>query len=111
MKRTLIFFILFISCNKNNHQKMDVTIKYYSSFAGYEHPVKLIDELNENQIKDRRVYMIGTFVNGKLIKVDKILDNETAFIYYYSYDKNGNLLRLKIKNVINEKNNYIYFTI
>ncbi len=96
MKRTLIYFILFINCNKNNDQKMDVTIKYYSSFVGYNHPVKLIDELNENQIKDRRAYMIGTFVKGKLIKVEKILNNETAFIYYYSYDKNGNLLKFNL---------------
>lgn len=95
-KAIILILIIFVGCNNSNNDNL--TVKYYSSFAGYEHPVKLTDELNENQIKDRRAYMIGTFVNGKLIKVEKILNNETVFIYYYSYDRNGNLLKFNIKN-------------
>ncbi len=98
MKRTLVFFILFISCNKNNDQKIDVTVKYYSSFIGYNHPVELIDELSEKQKNEKECCYIGTFDNNMLIKVEKILNNETVFIYYYSYDRNGNLLKFNIKN-------------
>lgn len=96
MKKSILLILFIISCNKNNDQKMDVTIKYYSSFVGYNHPVKLIDELNEKQKNEKECYYVGTFDNNRLIKVEKILNNETAFIYYYSYDKNGNLLKFNL---------------
>ncbi len=93
-KAIILILIIFVGCNNSNNDNL--TVKYYSSFAGYEHPVKLTDELNENQIKDRRAYMIGTFVNGKLIKVEKILDNKSSFTYNYKYDKNGKISDVKI---------------
>ena len=89
--------IIFIcSCNKVHEEERNLTIKYYAGFGGYNHPVKLIEELNENQIKDRDAYCIRTFINGKLTKVEKILNNKIKFTYNYSYDKDGNFLEFKI---------------
>lgn len=93
-KMIILVFLFFAGCKKSNNDS--VTVKYYSSFAGYNHPVKLIDELRETKIKEKKSYYVGTYNGERLIKVEKILIGKTVFIYNYSYDNNGKLSDVKI---------------
>ena len=91
----ILIFLFITGCKKPNDDS--VSVKYYSSFVGYNHPVQLIDELSETKIKEKKSYYVGTYNNSdRLIKVEKRLDGKILFIYNYSYNDNGKLLYVKI---------------
>lgn len=98
MKTTFFLFqLLFIfSCNQKTIDKDG--IKYYEAFYGYNHPIKLSDEIGFSEIKNKKTYLKATYKNTNLVEVEKYLNNELFFRYVYIYDKDK-----LIKVIINGK--------
>ena len=63
------------------------TIKYYRDFgAKHYEPMILYNEISINEIKNERVYLKAFYENGKLLIVEKYLDQKLFFRFVYTYD-------------------------
>ena len=76
-----------------NHQQAE-TIRFFSGFSGYAHPVKLTGERPEKEARALKAYYIARYDSqGRLVMVKKMLDGKFFFQYDYTYDK-GNKLKM-----------------
>lgn len=82
-----------------------VEVKYYKSFAGYNHPIKLINEIGADSVKVRNNYLKGIYINKKLKVVEKYNDEKLFFRYDYVYERNK-LIKVKITDINEEKKKY-----
>ncbi|MDO5357512.1 MAG: hypothetical protein Q4E77_08460 [Conchiformibius sp.] len=80
--------------------------KYFlgMAFPKYNHPAKLYDETNINEINNIKSssggtsYYIGYFQNNRLIRFEKYLHNEKIMEFNYFYDEKDNMIKY-IKNI------------
>ena len=67
-------------------------ISYFSSFAGYNIPLKPIERIDKKEALSRRAYCVGYFNNkNQLIKFEKYIDGKLFFRHEYSYFPNGKI--------------------
>lgn len=83
--------------------------KYFTTFDGYNHPVKVDNEISKNDISKYNAYYIAYYNKDLLIRVEKILNNKIEFTYTYTYDSSKCLVKTVVeregkKNVILLKN-------
>jgi len=100
-----ITFAVNIVCAAANAEDL-VSVEYYRSFAGYQHPVQLIGkETKEEAESADAAYYMGYFDSKrKLVKVVKIMDGKMIFEYTYSYHSNGKLRRVESLNDASGRN-------
>lgn len=73
-------------------------IKYYATFLGYNHPLKLANELSVEEIATREnSYYVGYFSDNLLLKVEKFFNGKIEFSYQYTYNASGKPLKVIIK--------------
>lgn len=89
----ILIFIATISCS-NNRDKIS-GVKYYKSWVGYNHPIKLVDEIDSSQISNLSTYYVGTYEEGQLIRVFKYMHDTIMYKYEYKYDDDGNCRIIK----------------
>jgi hypothetical protein len=71
--------------------------RYFTSYSGTKLPLKLVGELEADDMRNRNTYFRGTFNNSQqLIRCEKIVYGETEFRHDYSYHDNGQLARAEI---------------
>lgn len=71
---------------------------YYSSFAGYNIPLHLIEEISEDDALSRKdaSYYIGFYNSkGQLYRVEKHLKGQILFEHNYSYHENGEIKKFE----------------
>jgi hypothetical protein len=87
MKRLLLIYLVVVSsCNNSSF----TGVKYYQSFTGYKHPVRLKGEVSINSISDSISYYRGYYKDDILIKVEKMWKGKIEYSYTYIYDDDGN---------------------
>lgn len=70
--------------------------RYFGSFAGYSHPVRLIDPVSKDEAQDRDAFYRGLWdESGNLSVVEKWLGGQLEFKYRYTY-RDQTLVRLEI---------------
>ena len=89
---------------KKNTQYNDLTVRYYlgMTFPKYNHPAKLYDEINLDNIrksKETISYYIGFYKDGKLIKFEKYINDNKIMDFVYEYDEKGNLIKIYKNNI------------
>jgi hypothetical protein len=82
-----------IGCKNDNK----IVVRYYESFTGYNHPVKLLSEIKKIDSIKKESFYIGYFEEEKLVKVEKFLNGELFFTYEYVY-KNDDLVKAILIN-------------
>lgn len=68
--------------------------EYYSSFAGYKHPVRMVGQMTQEAAEELAArggaYYIAKFDESRrLVSVVKEYDRRTRFQYAYAYDAKG----------------------
>lgn len=93
-----IMFSFFCCTDKRTKQYKfaESYFKYYSYFSGYEHPVKLVDEISFEEAEKKNSYYIATYEKDRVIKIEKILYKKSFFTYIYKYNKEGVLDTVEI---------------
>jgi len=65
------------------------TIRYYKDFGAKKYePMTLYNEINIDETKNHRTYLKAFYRNGKLMIVEKYVDEELFFRFSYTYDGN-----------------------
>lgn len=102
MKKIFLFIqvLLFSFCTQKSLSMEEV--KYYESFSGYDHPIKLNNEIDNNSLKDKNIYLKAIYINNKLEVVEKYINNHLFFRYVYVYEKNK-LIKIETTNINGEK--------
>lgn len=92
---------------KKNTRYNDLTVRYYlgMTFPKYNHPVKLYDEINLDEVNNIRKsketisYYIGFYKDGKLVKFEKYINDNKVMGFTYEYDERGNLIKIYKNNI------------
>ena len=92
---------------KKNTRYNDLTVRYYlgMTFPKYNHPVKLYDEINLDEVNNIRKsketisYYIGFYKDGKLVKFEKYINDNKVMDFVYEYDERGNLIKIYKNNI------------
>lgn len=92
---------------KKNTQYNDLTVRYYlgMTFPKYNHPAKLYDEINLDEVNNIRKsketisYYIGFYKDGKLVKFEKYINDNKIMDFVYEYDEKGNLIKIYKNNI------------
>ena len=91
----IIFVIIFSHSGCNADMKESDTnrkdVVYYASFAGYNIPLKPIQEISEAEAKSMLSYCIGYYKDGELYRFEKYYQGKLFFRHEYSYYENGNI--------------------
>ena len=101
-KCTFIAIFLFtIGCQaKMSDSKNDVNGKvYFASFSGYSIPLKLVDEITEDEAVSRDSYYVATYEKGVLLGVEKYFQGSLFFKHEYFYYDDGTLKEKRGINV------------
>ena len=96
----LIVLILVSFCSSmSRSEKHPPGVFYYLSFAGYNIPLKPIDEIPKGEINQHKSYYIGHYnEKGQLDKFEKYLDGKLFFHHIYTYHNNGQIKQNKVFN-------------
>ncbi len=63
---------------------------YFGSFADYDTPLKLVEQLSSSEALSRPAYLVGDFDDGgRLYRVEKYHGDELFFRLDYRYHANG----------------------
>ena len=92
---------------KKNTRYNDLTVRYYlgMTFPKYNHPAKLYDEINLDEVNNIRKsketisYYIGFYKDGKLVKFEKYINDNKVMDFAYEYDERGNLIKIYKNNI------------
>ena len=92
---------------KENTQYNDLTVRYYlgMTFPKYNHPAKLYDEINLDEVNNIRKsketisYYIGFYKDGKLVKFEKYINDNKVMDFVYEHDERGNLIKIYKNNI------------
>ena len=92
---------------KKNTRYNDLTVRYYlgMTFPKYNHPVKLYDEINLDEVNNIRKsketisYYIGFYKDGKLVKFEKYINDNKVMGFTYEYDERENLIKIYKNNI------------
>lgn len=92
---------------KENTQYNDLTVRYYlgMTFPKYNHPAKLYDEINLDEVNNIRKsketisYYIGFYKDGKLVKFEKYINDNKIMDFAYEHDERGNLIKIYKNNI------------
>ena len=92
---------------KENTQYNDLTVRYYlgMTFPKYNHPAKLYDEINLDEVNNIRKsketisYYIGFYKDGKLVKFEKYINDNKVMNFVYEHDERGNLIKIYKNNI------------
>ncbi len=75
------------------------TVTYYGSFAGYDLPMKPIEEISKEEALSRDTYCLAYYDDGgRLIRFEKYLKHQLFFRHNYDYDENGRLKEMRGRN-------------
>jgi len=70
-------------------------VEYYRGWGGYVHPIGLTHKITKEEADaldaEGRVYLIGYYDRGELIRVTKMLNSALFFDFQYTYYPNGRL--------------------
>lgn len=94
-------FLFAVGCQAEmSDSKNDLNGKiYYASFAGYSLPLKLVEEITEDEAFSRDAsYCVGTYEKGVLIRVEKYFGGSLFFKHEYFYYDNGTLKESRTVN-------------
>jgi hypothetical protein len=84
--------------------KNDVNGKaYFASFSGYSIPLKLVDEITEDEAASRDSYYVATYEKGVLLGVEKYFQGNLFFKHEYFHRDNGVLKESRVINADGEK--------
>jgi len=91
-----VFTLIASSCGQSRNKqvsnmknKIDTTetIKYFKDFGAKKYePMRLYNEISIDETKNHRTYLKAFYKNGKLMMVEKYLDEELFFRFSYAYD-------------------------
>ena len=92
---------------EKNTQYNDLTVRYFlgMTFPKYNHPAKLYDEINLDEVdnirksKETISYYIGFYNDGNLVKFEKYSNDNKVMDFVYEYDEKGNLIKIYKNNV------------
>lgn len=92
---------------KKNTQYNDLTVRYYlgMTFPKYNHPAKLYDEINLDEVNNIRKsketisYYIAFYKDRKLVKFEKYINDNKVMDFAYEYDERGNLIKIYKNNI------------
>ena len=92
---------------KKNTQYNDLTVRYYlgMTFPKYNHPSKLYDEINLDEVnnirksKETKSYYIASYKDRKVIKFEKYINDNKIMDFAYEYDERGNLIKIYKNNI------------
>jgi len=83
------------------HIKHD-PIEYYRGWDGYWHPISLTHKISKEEAEALdavgRVYLIGHYNEGKLMRATKMLKGSVFFDFEYTYHSNGKCSSVKTTN-------------
>jgi len=66
--------------------------RYFTTYSGVKLPLKLVNELEEAEVKHRNTYIRAEFdENDRLIGVEKLVYGEVELAHRYEYDPGGSL--------------------
>ena len=90
-----------------NTQYNDLTVRYYlgMTFPKYNHPAKLYDEINLDEVNNIRKsketisYYIAFYKDRKLVKFEKYINDNKIMDFAYEYDEKGNLIKIYKNNI------------
>ena len=102
-KRFVCFAILLISCfscvvNSEMNKEMSDKKIYYANFSGYSIPLKLVEEISEEDALSKPAYYIGYFQNNRLVRVEKFFNGDLFFQHDYVYQEDGSIKESKVIN-------------
>ena len=92
---------------KKNTRYNDLTVRYYlgMTFPKYNHPAKLYDEINLDEVNNIRKsketisYYIAFYKDRKLVKFEKYINDNKIMDFAYEYDEKGNLIKIYKNNI------------
>lgn len=93
-------FLVAIGCQAEmSNSKSDLSGKvYFASFSGYSIPLKLVNEITEDEATSRETYYVATYEEGVLLCVEKYFQGYLFFKHEYFYRDNGALKENRIIN-------------
>lgn len=66
--------------------------RYYVSYSGINLPLKLVNELQGDDCKNRNTFFLGYFdIEQRLKRCEKRVYGEIELLHNYTYHSNGNL--------------------
>lgn len=73
------------------------TCRYFTSYSGVRLPLKLVGELDKNDMRNRNTYFRGNFnADNQLLRCEKIVYGEVEFRHNYRYHADGRLAQAEI---------------
>ena len=93
----VVFYSLFFSKSGSSIEREGV--KYYTTFAGYNLPLHLTEQISKGRALMMGTYYVGFFSpDGTLSQVEKYYQGNLFFRHEYSYHENGSLRRNCVTN-------------
>lgn len=77
-------------------------VKYYGSFSGYHHPIKLTNKIDIERVKGKNYYLRAIYINNKLALVEKYINKNFLDMFIRTKNKR---IKIEIMNINGEKNN------
>jgi Family of unknown function (DUF6156) len=78
-------------------QQSEPTIRYFVSYTGVKLPVKMVNPLEEADLRNRNTYIIARFdTEDRLVGFEKMVYAEVEISHQYEYDSQGVLRRAEI---------------
>lgn len=94
------FIIVFLFIDTGCTEEMK-NIKYYSSFSGYNIPLKPVEEISKDKASSANSFCIGYYDDsGELVRLEKWINNQLFFKHEYEYHING---RISVSRVLNSE--------
>jgi len=80
-----------------------MTVRYFVTYSGVKLPFKLVNELDEHEVKNRNTYFKGYFdAPERLSGFDKLAYGEVELSHRYRYRDDGSLGSAEITDIDGE---------
>ncbi len=90
-----------------NHETY--SIRCFTSYSGVKLPLKLVNEISREDMRNRNTYFQGSFDrDNRLCICQKIVYGEVEFEHRYSYHENGKIKQALISEMGEEENTLNY---
>jgi Family of unknown function (DUF6156) len=82
---------------RNFMETQNTYFRYFVSYSGIKLPLKLVNELLDNDRDNRNTFFRATYDNlGRMIRCEKLVYGESELSHEYEYYENGALKRAEI---------------
>lgn len=100
MVREIVLALLVVctACQAHRADGPHAPVEYYAGFRGYNLPLRLVEQLTEEQARSRGwAYYLAHYEGGQLVVVEKRFPGgKMEFRHEYTYDTSGRLTNVRI---------------